>query len=69
MTREEDLRERTYKGGKFDLVQRLSHTLNEEPSKHDRAITFLVKHLREKKIISDDDIDQMLLDVVGPRPF
>jgi hypothetical protein len=68
MTREEDLRERTYKGGTFDLSNRVSHTLTNERMR-EKAFAWLVNYLHEKKIISTDDIDTMLLDAVGPRTY
>ncbi len=68
MTREEDLRERTYKGGTFDVANRVSHSLTDE-RRREKAFTWLVNHLHKKGALSDDDIDAMLLDAVGPRPY
>ena len=68
MTREDDLRERTYKGGTFDLTQRVSHTLSNERTR-EKAFAWLVIQLHTKGILSADDIDDMLLAAVGPRQY
>ena len=66
-TREEDLRERTYKSDP-DLIRRVYRTLADE-RKSAKAFAFLVKHLHEKGVLSEDDLDAMLLDAIGPRTY
>lgn len=67
MSTEDDLRELTNKGG-LDLKRRVFITLTDD-QKVTKSIAWLVNHLHERGILSIDDVDQMLLDGVGPRTF
>ena len=56
--RDEYLSQRTYKGGKLNLHERMLYAdFNER-----KAFAWLVYHLHTKGILSVDDVDSMLFD-------
>jgi hypothetical protein len=60
--REEYLRERTFKGGRFNVDERTLNTLIDER----KAFAWLVNHLHTKGILSVDDFDTMLFEARPP---
>jgi hypothetical protein len=64
--KEEDLRNLTYKG--LETAQRVFKTLTDE-AKIAKFMGLLVKHLQQKELLSEKDLDALLLEAVGPRPY
>jgi hypothetical protein len=64
--REEDLVNLTHKG--VELPRRVYLTLTDE-RKITRAVARLVTHLHERGILSEVEIDDMLLEAAGKRPY
>jgi hypothetical protein len=60
--RDEYLRERAFKGGRFSVAERVLHT----PIDDKKALKWLVSRLHEKGILSVDDIDMMLYEARPP---
>jgi hypothetical protein len=60
--RDEVLRNSTHKGDE-NLARRVFYTLENEKQTA-KAVGLLVKHLHARKLISDEEIDEMLLEVV-----
>jgi hypothetical protein len=58
MDKEQYLRERAFKGGRFSVAERIVHTATDER----KAFAWLVNHLHAKNILSVDDIDEMLFE-------
>jgi hypothetical protein len=70
-TREDALREKTHKGGTDTLEQRVFYTLHVaddsdlQTHRSTKAIALLISHLHKSGLISDDVIDDLLLESVG----
>ncbi len=65
--REEVLRDETHKGDVASVGERVFYTLKEKASqahRNSKAIALLVEHLHNKKLISDVELDELLLKVV-----
>jgi hypothetical protein len=67
--REDVLRERTHKDDGTDLAQRVFYTLQDnkqfQAHRNSKAIALLIQHLRKVGALSDDEIDEILLDCVS----
>lgn len=67
-TKEDILRQKTYKDQGVDLNRRVFYTLQEDKSlqahRNTKAIALVINHLREKNLISDDEIDGLLFDCI-----
>ncbi len=67
-SREDELREKTHKGQTDTLHQRLFYTLHVEGSRdlqthrNTKAVALLMEHLHRQGLLSDDAIDDILLD-------
>ena len=65
-TLENMLIEQTFKGVYLDISERTFRTLNDidslEPKRTSKLLSELVKNLHQKGILSDDDIDSLLLE-------
>ncbi len=66
--KEDILREKTHKEDGVALDRRVFYTLNDDKFlqayRNTKAIALLVSHLRQKQLISDDEIDELLFDCV-----
>jgi hypothetical protein len=67
--KEDILREKTYKNDALELERRVFYTLSDEKGLQDhrntKAIALLVKALHEKKQLSDEEVDELLLQCVS----
>ena len=68
-TREEILRKKTHKDDGLELEERIFYTLYDENKEIAlpyvcKSLSLLFKILKEKKIISDSDIDEILFKTV-----
>ncbi len=68
-TKEDLLREKTFKEDGVELTSRVFYTLqtdkNVQADRNSRAIALIVDHLHKKKLISDAEIDELLFDSIG----
>jgi len=73
--KEDILREKTYKGDVEELEQRVFYVLTDNVKKVEqqwtlhrtaKAVAHLVELLHAKKIISDDEVDELLFSLVHP---
>jgi hypothetical protein len=68
-TKEEILNEKTFKGEGRELEERVYRTLTEADTTQTemmlKALSFLIKHLYEKSMFSDEEIDEFLFQVVS----
>lgn len=66
--KEDILRENTYKDQGVDLTRRVFYTLQDDKGlqvhRNTKAIALLVNHVREKNLISDEEIDELLFDCI-----
>ena len=66
--KEDNLREKTYKNDGLELEKRVFYTLSDEKGlehhRNSKAIALLVKALHEKKQLSDEEVDELLLECV-----
>ena len=72
MHREEILEKKTYKKEGIDLAQRVFYTLTGKKEDHalqahrnSKAIAMLFRTLRELRTLSDEKIDEILLEVIS----
>ena len=67
-TREEYLNKFTNKDENFELEMRVFYTLTEnkplQAHRVAKALSLLIKHLHDKKLLNDKEIDDLLLDAV-----
>lgn len=68
-TKEEILEHKTFKGEPFSITERVFHTLYEEDKSLTdgtvRALSRLIQCLHEKGIITEENIDSILLSALG----
>lgn len=72
-TREEILREKTYKEDGIEIDRRVFNTLHDweeahialQPHRNSKAISLLIKILCQKGILTDSNIDDILLEVIN----
>ena len=69
-TKEEFLRTKTFKEDGIDLSRRVFYTLQQEPKslqphRNSLAIAMLVEHLHKNNLISDNEVDTLLMGLVG----
>jgi len=66
MIREDLLREKTHKDDGVDLVTRVFSTLSDnnatQSHRNSKALAFLLGRLHSQGLLSDDDIDEILLE-------
>ena len=66
--REDILREKTHKGGTDSLSQRVYYTLTGEKGLEShrtiKALALLMEHLHQEDVLSDDVVDEILLESV-----
>jgi len=67
-TKEELLREKTFKDDVSELEKRIFYTLTSDKKLQNHrvatALSLLIKHLHDKGIASDEDIDDLLYECV-----
>lgn len=67
-TIEEMLVEETYKGVHPDMSERIFRTLNHierlEPKRTSKLLSELIEKLHQKGLLSEDEIDSLLLDAI-----
>lgn len=68
-TIENILREKTHKGDVDTIHERVYYTLTDrkgaEATQTARLLSLLIERLQEQGILKDQDIDKMLLEIVG----
>jgi len=66
-TREEYLNKYTNKDEDLDVEQRVYYTLTDnkplQPHRVAKALSLLVKHLHDRQMLNDKEVDDLLLDV------
>lgn len=66
---EDVLREKTFKEEGMEIERRVFYTMTEEVKltnhRNSKAIALLIKVLQEKEILSDSEIDSLLLECVN----
>lgn len=69
--KEDILREQTYKEESMEIERRVFYTLdhgkenNLQAHRNSKAIAMIVKTLREKDVLTNDDIDEILFDCIN----
>ena len=67
--KEEILCKETFKGDVEEMEKRIFYTLTQEKNLQThriaKLISMLIKKLHDKKVLKDDDIDDLLLECIG----
>lgn len=64
---EDVLREKTHKGDGLEMYERVYYTLTDEPefaqTRTMRLVSKLIEHLLQKKLLSESELDSILLEI------
>ena len=68
-TKEDILREKTYKDQCDDDVRRVFYTLRDgkdlQPHRNSKLLALLVDHLLKQDLLTQDKLDEILLDIIN----